>query len=139
MSKLRSNGVMRRVLMNRTRFSEIAASGGPCSFSYPIGTPSCLQPLNLCMSLMLGSSRLTAGRFGALTHPILVVMGQCHQLLEQLQDLQMSSCRSGMKSYVWLEIWSIFGTNLMEGTAPATPSGISAMTTTCIMQAISCN
>src|SRR6266571_9326960 len=139
MSKLRSNGAMRRVLTNRTRFSEIAASGGPRSFSYPIGTPSCLQPLNLCTSLMLGSSRLTASRFGALTHPILVVMGQCHQPLEQLRDLQMSSWRSGMKSYVQLEVRSVFGTNLMEGTAPATPSGTSAMTTTCVVQAISCN
>src|SRR6266404_9424331 len=139
MSKLRSNGAMRRVLTSRTRISEIAASGGPCFFSCPIGTPSCLPPLNPCTSLMLGSFKLIAGRFGALTHPIQVVVGQCHQWLEQLQDPLTLSWRSGTRSYVRLETRSAFGADSVEGTAPAIPSGTSAMTTTCVVQAISRN
>src|SRR6266571_2230906 len=101
---LRGTGRMQRLLKNRTLILGTMASGGLCSSIYHIGTQSCLQSLNLCMSLMPDFSRLTVDKFGESMFLSWVVMGQRQLSLCLFQDPQTPTLKSDTIPYVPLKI-----------------------------------
>jgi hypothetical protein len=102
-SDLRNAGGMRKVLSSKKLFLENMALGGLRFLTCHIGTQSSLRLSNLCMSLTLGFSRLTVGKFGELTFLLRVAMGQHQALLWSFQDPPIPTWRSGMRLYVPLK------------------------------------